>query len=61
MFEIDERYLDRQKIINNQLIMNITKEKLKCIYESKIMFIEDSNEGIIYLMDIFQNVFLYSL
>ena len=61
MFEVDERYLHRQMIINKQIIMNVTKEKLKCIYESKIMFIEDSNEGIIYLMDILGNLLCIKL
>lgn len=61
MFEVDERYLHRQMIINKQIIMNITKENLKCISESKIMFIEDSNEGIIYLMDIIGNLLCIKL
>ena len=61
MFEIDERYLHRQMTMDKQITINITKEKLKLLDESKIMFIEDSNEGIIYLMDIFSNLFCVKL
>jgi hypothetical protein len=61
MFEIDSRYQYRKMIIDKQILINITKEKLALLNESKIMFIEVSNEGIIYLMDTIATLFCIKL
>lgn len=51
MFKLDENYEYREMIINKLNVIKLNKYNLHLLKEEDIMFIEDSNEGITYVMD----------
>lgn len=61
MFEPDENYEYREKIIDKLNVIKLNNDNILLLKEEDIMFIEDSNEGTTYVMDKDANLYYAQL